>query len=67
MLIIFKKSPLALNLAYAVGARAEVADVLGIELIRDGFANEIKSDLPKKTEVAAKATKKKTKIVSKTK
>tara|TARA_R110000772_G_scaffold99838_1_gene199819 strand:- start:1113 stop:1331 length:219 start_codon:yes stop_codon:yes gene_type:complete len=72
MLVIFKKSPLALRLAYGVGVKAEVEEVLGVELVRDGFADDITPPVTKQTdksdfEAETKATTKKTKRVVKTK
>lgn len=72
MLVLFKKSPLAVKLAYGIGSKAEVSEKLGKELVRDGFADDVtppktKSSKVENVEVKTKATTKKTKKVVKTK
>lgn len=59
MIVVFKKSPLALKLAYGVGSMATVSDKLGKELVRDGFADEVISkEVPKTQKKQTKSTKK---------
>ncbi len=72
MIVLFKKSPLALKLAYGVGSQADVSEQLGKELVRDGFATDVtppktKSTKTAKVEADTKANTKTKKRVTKTK